>query len=149
MNLEELEIGNLYRLTCDVKNPVIDRRKSNPFLKREVFPKGTHFVCMGDDDLTNLICLHWGSVDGSTIVVGVHQPDGTIRMSKNADNRAWSELVVPNLEKIEIDDWDKMRRTFGRHPMASIVRELWEDGTVSHERLLELMRKHTWGGSRR
>lgn len=147
MKPEDLKVGHLYRLRQAVENPIVDRRSANPMLKLPAFHAGTYFVCLNGDDFENLIQLKHGSYSGvdGAFTVGVHEEDGTIRPSKYDRNTKWADAVMPWLEEVPVKSWDHITRTFGTRSMSAALRELWEDGTITLERLLELMRKHTIG----
>jgi len=142
----DLKVGHLYRLTEDVKNPVTDGRSANKLLKRQIFSKGTHFVCLNHDEYKNIIQLAYGEYRGDKFVVGVRR-EGEMTEPRSARDQAWTKAIVPHLEEVEIDSWRRIRLAFGWSSTGSALEELWKDGTISTERLLELMRKHTIGAS--
>ena len=140
-------MGHLYRLTETVKNPIVDRRSANPMLRLPELEAGTYFVCLTSDDHPDLVELKHGSYRGreGTFTVGIRQKDGTLRGSKYENNQKWSDAIVPHLEEAPIEGWTDIVRAFGTNSFGAILRELWEEGMISHERLLELLRKHTVG----
>lgn len=147
MKPEDLQIGHLYRLTQTVENPIVDRRSANPMLKLTELKEGTYFVCMCSDDHPDLIQLKHGSyrTHQGVFTVGVREADGSVRPSKYESNETWTNAVLPHLERVPIDSWDLVTRAFGFHSMSTVLHELFDDGTIPLERLLELLRKHTIG----
>lgn len=150
MKPEELEVGALYELARDVKNPVKDKRSSNLLLKREVFQKGMLFVCLTDDEFPSLRRLHitqgtllgYPAYDCFTAAV---IKDGVVGLSERAENREWTKAIVPYLEEIPVNSWERLRTAYGRHGMPAVLKALVEDGTVPLGRVARLMRENTPG----
>jgi hypothetical protein len=151
MNLADLKPGHLYRLTQDVQNPCVDKRSANPLRKHPIFKVGTHFVCLCDEEFPNQTLLAYGDYR-------VFRGEGTFTASLNHAgvfgpstlkfDSQWGPVIVPHLEPVEIDDWKKLQRTFGFRDTGPVLRSLWEDGTLTWDRILELLREHTPGASR-
>ena len=152
MKLADLNIGSLYRLTQDVKNPVCDKRSSNKFQRLPVFKEGMLMVCLGAFDAPALRRLHSTdmSITGQNSCRGftaaIHREIGVERSPHDRD-RAWAEAIVPHLEEIPIDSWDLMHRAYGGHAAVGTLQKLVEDGTVSLERVVEMMRRGTLGAT--
>jgi hypothetical protein len=145
MNPADLKPGHLYRLTQDVVNPVVDGRSSNKMLKRPTFLKGTYFIGLCDDDYPSLIRLTHNEYQGEgDFTVGVRRENG-IQPPKREQDAAWAAVIVPHLEEVEINSWGRIQRVFGFSSMTNVLHELFDDGTVPLERLLDLMRKNTLG----
>ena len=147
MTPADLKPGHLYRLTQDVENPSVDKRSSNPMRKRPVFTKGTTFVCLCDEEFKSHLLLTHGEYRGEgTFTVAVNRGNG-FEPSSLRFNAAWAEVVMPHLESLEIDSWNRLQIVFGFRDTGPALRSLWEDGTITWERVLELLRTHTPGSS--
>jgi len=77
----------------------------------------------------------------------VDRGNGELEPSNVARNAEWADAVVPHLEAVEISDWSRLQRTFGYRDTSPVLKSLWEDGTLTWERILDLLRQHTPGAS--
>jgi len=147
MRPDDLKIGALYQLTRDVENPLKDGRSANYFLGREVFKKGARFVCLPADMAPGVRRLHpatptvGGQPCSDGFTVGVHSSGEGFRLSKFPRDQNWTAAIVPHLEEVAVDTWDKMQSAYGWAAMRTVLRGLVEDGTVPLERVIELMRQ--------
>lgn len=125
-----------------------DKRSADPLRKHPTFAKGTHFVCLCDIDYGDHIRLAYGGhrISGGTFTADLRNDEGS-RPSKYERDAAWAKALIPHLEEIPLDSWERLTRTFGHTHTGSLLRELIEDGTVPMARAIELLRKHTLGCS--
>jgi len=143
MRLEDLKPGHLYKLTEDVPNPgKLDRRSSNFFKKVDVFAADTYFACFSDEDARSSVSLRVWNHRGCRIIIGFHHPDGFREFTRNESSRQISKALAPSLEEVPLDSWKAIMKVFRRETAASVLRELWEAGDISTERMISLLRKH-------
>lgn len=149
MTPAELQPGHLYRLTREIENPVCDKRSSNPLKKCPVFVKGKLFMCFAPEDNPRLRRLH-STLIGITghnscpgFTAAIYREKGRVALSRYDYDRQWTEALVPLLEEQPINTWELMREAYGWTAQTRVLCELIEDGTVSLERVIDLMHKHT------
>ena len=150
MKRGDLKVGTLYRLTQDVQNPVVDRRSGDKFLKLTVFREGMLIVCLAAGERPNVWRLHSteiglsgrNSCPGFTAAVN---REGDIHPSRYERDQKWADAILPHLEEVPLESWELLRRAYGWHAESTVLRELVQEGAVSFERVVELMRKHTMG----
>jgi hypothetical protein len=152
MKPADLKIGALYQLTQDVENPFTDFRSANEMLKTGTFKEGTTFVCMAEQDAPGLRRLYFTrhTITGHTGDNGFTAAivrNGKVRMSNREDSQQWSAALLPHLEELPIDSWERLRLAYGWEGMDTVLRVLVEEGDVPLERVIELMKEHTLGAS--